>query len=107
MLAEMKFEGLPRTAEGVPLRIALERPPALRDVNLQEYYALVDHWMSLNDEQLCAIDPNDEVAEEIIEFSNACHFIAEWHRDVAKTYDSLFARLMIRAARRELAGQGE
>lgn len=101
VLARTKFEGYPRDIGRVPLRKFLGRPPVLRNVDLDWFYAAVEGLLSYDDEQFCAADPDRECDKAILEFGTACHHVAEWHRDIAKVYDSLLARIAVLAARRE------
>lgn len=100
VLARTKFDGLHVQTGQTPLRIALERPPVLKNVDLSWFYATVEHLMSYDDEQFCAVDPENKGVEAILELGTTCVHVAEWHRDIAKIYDALVARIAVRAARK-------
>ena len=82
-LASQRFGGFEGSISG--------KPPCLGDVQPQQFELLVDHFLSMDDENLSAIVAMSP--KEMREIGTACHQMSTWHQGVAEAYSVLMSRI--------------
>jgi len=89
LLASKRFDGFKRSHENTP--------HCLGDIPTQQFDAVIEHFLAMDDQRLSAVVAVSP--KEMMEIGTTCQHMSEWHRNIAEAHSVLVSRIACCVAR--------